>query len=248
MLLADITPALQAEAEALKAELEEVALLRSLQEGAAETLEDGLRGAQEARTALSRAIAERTDLPRRFSDDPEALAAILQSADTLESFAQGLLAVPLSGAESGGLPFAGFRGSLPYPVMGEPLRAFEEPDAAGISRPGLILAARPFALVAAPAAGTVRYAGPLLDYGNVIVLEPEAGYLLVLAGLGELYAEEGEVIPAGVPLALMGGAEPEAAEFLGGGQDGGGAELTETLYIEVRENGAPVDPALWFSP
>ncbi len=247
MMLADVTPALQAEAEILRAELQEVAVLRSLQEGAANTLADGLRGAQEARTALSQAIAERTDLPQRFSDDPEALVAILESADTLESFAAGLTAVPLMGANPDTPDFRSLQGALPLPVQGTLLRSFDEPDAAGVQRPGLVLATRPLALVTAPAAATVRYAGPLLDYGKVIVIEPAAGYLLVFAGLGEVYAEQNQVLTEGTPLGLMGGRTPDAAEFLGAVQQGGGIERTETLYIELRENAEPVDPGTWFA-
>ncbi len=249
MLLAEITPALQAEAETLRVQLEEVALLRSLQEGAANTLEDGLKGVQEARLALSQAIAERTDLPRRFAEDPEALAALLAGADTLESFAAGLTAVPLVGPDDpvSGPPFETLRGALPIPVDGNVLRAFGEPDAAGVARPGLLVATRPLALVTAPVAATVRYAGPLPDYGNVIVLEPGPGYLLVMAGLGQIYAVGDEVVTQGAPLGLMPGAPPEAEEFMSEAQQGGGGTRSETLYIELREGVEPVDPEPWFA-
>ena len=247
MLLAEMAPALQAEADALKAQLQELSLLRSLQEGAAATLAEGLSGVQEARLRLSQAIAEREPLPRRTADDPEALAAILASADTLESFAAGLTAVPLAGPDPEAPPFRDSRGRLPLPVEATVLRGFQVADAAGVARPGLVLATRPQALVTAPAAATVRYAGPLLDYGNVIVVEPGAGYLLVLAGLGQTFAAENEVVPAGAALGLMGGASPSGTEFAGDAQEAGGAERPETLYMELREGGTPVDPAVWFA-
>lgn len=249
LLIAEITPGLKAEADALKLQLDEMTLLRNLQQGAVSTLAQGLAGVQEARLKLSQAIAERAPLPRREADDPEALAAILESADTLESFAAGLTAVPLAGPDPApeAPPFRQARGTLPLPAAATVLRGFGVPDAAGVARPGLVLATRPRALVTAPAAATVRYAGPLLDYGNVIVLEPAAGYLLVLAGLGELYAAKDEVVSSGAALGLMGGAAPSGAEFAGESQVAGGAEPPETLYIEIREGGAPVDPAPWFA-
>ncbi|MBD3764677.1 MAG: peptidase M23, partial [Rhodobacterales bacterium] len=191
LMLAEVTPSLQAEAAALRAELTEVQDLRLLQAGAARTLQDGLAAAQAARTALSQAMADRTDLPRRFTDDPEALKALLQAADTLDAFAAGLAPVP--GADTI-RDFAAAQGELPLPVLGTLLRAPGEADAAGIRRPGVILATRPGALVTAPWPGTIRYLGPLLDYGNVIVLEPGEGYLLVLAGLGTVYGAVGEVV------------------------------------------------------
>ena len=90
MLLADVTPALQAEAEVLRAELQELADLRSLQTEAGRTLGAGLTAAQTARQALSQAISDRTELPRRFTEDPDVLRGLLESADTLEAFAAGL--------------------------------------------------------------------------------------------------------------------------------------------------------------
>src|SRR6056297_213915 len=64
MILSEVTPALNREAQRLRAALEEVALLRGLQESAVSTLENGLQGAQRARTALSQAVSNRTDLPK----------------------------------------------------------------------------------------------------------------------------------------------------------------------------------------
>lgn len=247
MMLAEITPAIQAEAEALKSELEEVATLRSIQAGAAANLEAGLSGVQQARTELSQAIAQRGDLPTRYAEDPEALSALIQAADTMESFAAGMMAVPLEEGAPDTPDFTGMKGTLPLPVDGILLRAYKEPDAAGVRRPGLLVATHPLSLVTTPAAATIRYAGPLLDYGNVIVLEPDGGYLVVLAGLGQTFVSAGEVLPPEAALGLMGGRTPEAAEFLTDAQQGGGTERSETLYIELREGGTPVDPAPWFA-
>ncbi len=244
MMLADVTPALQAEAETLRLELEEMRGLRGLQVSAGETLATGLRVATEARTALSQAISERTDLPKRFTEDPEALRGLLESADTLEAFAGGLA---LDADSVGQVSFAQAKGKLPLPVLGTLLRRANEADAAGVRRPGIVLATRPRALVTAPWSGTLRYRGPLLNYGNVIVLEPGGGYLLILSGLDTVYGEVGEVIAAGAPLGLMGGGEPGEAEFLVAAQEGGGARDTETLYMELRQGADPVDPAEWFA-
>jgi murein hydrolase activator len=242
MMLADVTPALQAEAQRLKAELKELNDLRNLQLAAGETLARGLEAAQTARTALSQAISDRTDLPRRFTDEPESLRNLLESADTLDAFAAGLAPDQVDAQD-----FAAARGRLPFPVTGTLLRGMDEADAAGVRRPGLTLATRPNALVTAPWPATIRYRGPLLDYGNVMILEPGGGYLLVLAGLGTVYGEVGEVVAAGAPLGLMGGAEPELADILAAAQEGGGARETETLYLELREGAAPVDPVEWFA-
>ncbi|MBL9073507.1 peptidase M23 [Tabrizicola sp.] len=242
MILADVTPALVSEASALKAELLELSELRALQLSAGAVLEKGLVTAQLARTELSKAISDRTDLPRRFTEDPEVLKGLLDSADTLDAFAAGLS----PDAESG-TSFADQLGKLPLPVLGTVLRLPGEPDAAGTRRPGVTLATQARALVTAPWPATIRYRGPLLDYGNVMILEPGDGYLLVLAGMDILYGEVGEVVAGDAPLGLMGGPEAATAEFMAQAPDRSGGRDTETLYMELRQGALPVDPMQWFA-
>jgi septal ring factor EnvC (AmiA/AmiB activator) len=244
MLVADVAPAVQAEVETLRAELGELRDLRALQAAAGETLMRGLQSAQAARTALSQAVSDRIDLPRRFTDDPDMLRNLLESADTLDAFAAGLAPA----ADDGGAvaSFASAKGTLPLPALGQILLRAEEADAAGVRRPGLTLGTRPKAILTLPWPATVRYIGPLLDYGNVIVLEPGDGYLLVLAGMETVYGALGEVLPAGSPLGLMGGGEPDAANLMAGIDEGSGVQPLERLYIELRQGARPVDPADWF--
>ncbi len=250
MLVAHVTPALAREAEALRLQLEEVTALRAFQEEALGTLEEGLRGVQDARTELSRAIANRTDLPNRLVTDPQAMASLLQSAETLESFAGGLAGtgfvdetVPVETID-----FTAARGQLDMPVFGRVIRRAGEADAAGVRRPGWVVATRPLTLVTTPWPATIRYLGPLLDFGEVAVLEPGEGYFLVLAGLGQLFGKVGEVLPKGAAVGLMGGTAMGADQaFLMSVAEGGGAEATETLYIELRRNGEPLDPGEWFT-
>ena len=242
MILADVTPALQAEALALRTELQELADLRALQLSAGEVLTTGLAVAQDARTELSKAISDRTDLPRRFIDDPEVLKGLLNSADTLDAFAAGLS----PDAESG-TGFADQKGRLPLPALGTLLRSPGEADPAGVRRPGVTLATQARAIVIAPWPATIRYRGPLLDYGNVMILEPGEGYLLVLSGMETLYGEVGEVVAANAPLGLMGGPPGGSAEFVAQAAVGSGGRDTETLYMELRQGAVPVDPIPWFA-
>ncbi|WP_282095142.1 murein hydrolase activator EnvC family protein [Epibacterium ulvae] len=246
MVLAEITPGLQARVDALKYDLEEVQTLRLLQQSAAKTLEEGLIGVQEARSQLSAAIADRTDLPLRFVQDPVRTAILLSSTETLTGFADGLSEI--AGGEEVVLrtDINDRRGALALPLQGLVIRGYGEPDAAGIARPGLLVAARPRALVSAPTAATIRYLGPLLDLGNVIILEPQSGTLFVFSGLAEVYGEPGQVIPEGTPVGLMGGATVQADAILSLSGEGAGTDRTETLYIEVRMDNSPVDPETWF--
>ncbi|WP_425595278.1 murein hydrolase activator EnvC family protein [Pseudophaeobacter arcticus] len=248
MMVAEVTPGLYARAEALRRDLEEVQTLRLLQQNAADTLEQGLSGVQEARTALSTAIADRTDLPQRFTENSVRTAILISSTETLTGFASGL--AEIAGGADKITPLladiSAERGELDLPVEGLLLRSFEKRDAAGIARPGLLIAARPRALVSSPTAATIRYRGPLLDLGNVVILEPQPDTLFILSGLAEVYGAAGQVIPAGTPVGLMGGSAPQAGAILSLSGEGGGTDRTETLYIEVRMDNSPVDPATWF--
>lgn len=246
MILAEVTPALNVKAAVLSAELQEIRDLRQLQQSGVEALEQGLAGVQQARAELSKAVADRTDLPRRFAEDPVRTAILISSAETLDAFASGLSELAGADSQPVSASIEDLRGKLDLPVQGILLHRAGESDAAGIARDGIILATRPRALVSSPTEATIRYSGPLLDLGNVVILEPQADTLFVFSGLQEAFGEMGEVVPAGAPLGLMGGAAAGIDTIVSLSSDGTGTEVSETLYIEVREGGSPVDPQVWF--
>jgi len=252
MIVADVSRGLDSRANDLRADLNEVRVLRQLQQSASAILADGLRGVQEARTELSQAVADRRDLPRKFTEDPIKTALLIASTETLGAFASGLTDIadeerPLD------LPSVSERkGDIPRPVLGRVLRRSGQADAAGIVRPGVVVATRPRALVTTPTAATIRYRGPLLDLGNVMILEPEPGILFVFAGLDVVYGASGDILAEGAPIGLMAGKDDDLNAMLtetngsGTNRTGTDSELSETLYIEVRQDNSPEDPAEWF--
>ena len=247
MILSAVTPALLSEVERLRTDLTEIATLRALQAGAQDTLQQGLDGVQKARTALSRAVSDRVDLPRRMTEDDEQMQRLIESTETLEGFASGLSVLPRDETAASLPDFADALGDLALPARGRVTAGFNDPDAAGIRRPGLSLATAPGALVTAPWPATIRYRGPLLDYGNVMILEPAPGYLLVLAGMDRVYGETGQVIPADAPVGLMGGTGSSDTPLIPSQSvNEDGQSDRETLYIELRDGQDPMDPALWF--
>ncbi|WP_299600100.1 peptidase M23 [uncultured Tateyamaria sp.] len=245
MLLAELTPALNQRASQLRQDLNDVEGLRVLQEQAAKQLQTGLSEVQTARSALNQAMAERKDLPQRFTEDPVRTAILIASAETLDAFSSGLASI--AEGDAGWTPpqIDDLIGEFPMPARGVILRRAGEPDAAGITRPGILLATRPGTLVTSPTAATLRYVGPLLDFGTVTILEPRPETLIILAGMAISYGETGQIIAASTPLGLMGGLPAQNGPSTGG--EGGGTDRSETLYIEVRENNVPMDPLTWFS-
>ena len=245
MLLGELTPALNAQADALRRDLENVQTLRALQTDAARRLQEGLTEVQKARTELNQAMANRTDLPKRFTEDPVRTAILIASTETLSGFASGLSEIAADEIEPAPVNLDGRIGDLSLPVRGLILRQANETDAAGVTRPGIIVATRPRAIATSPTAATIRYTGPLLDLGNVIILEPQAGTLFILAGLEVVYGQAGQVIASGTPIGLMAGVAENGGALSPNG-DGTGTDRSETLYIEVRQDNIPQDPGDWF--
>lgn len=235
-LVADVTPALEAEVVALRTLLDEAETLRTAQEDAAASLLDGLEGARAARAALGQAITDRTDLPARFEDDPVQTALLVASAQTLGDFAATIAEVRPDGTAT-----LQASGNLPLPVTGITL-----PDD-GSGRDGIRIAAPARALVTAPAPATVLFQGALLDYGTVVILEPATDVMFLLAGLDTVFVAAGQVLPAGTPIGLLGdgsgfddGILTENLNVLGG-------ETAQALYLEVREGQTPTRPDAWFA-
>ena len=247
MVMSEVTPMLQVRAEEVRLQLEELMGLSNLQKDAETELKKGLAGAQDARIALSTAISERTNLPLRFAADPVRAQILADNSETLDFFANGLTDIPLDDDPKSQVSFVASKGELPLPTDGALLRAFNETDAAGIKRPGIVVTARPLSLVTAPTPATVRFSGAFLDYGKVVILEPEPGFLMVIAGLDQVYCEFGQIINVGDPIGLLGGKQPQAQDFLIEASEGGGTIGQESLYIEIRNNGEPVNPTDWFA-
>ena len=246
MLIADLLPALEEKVQSLRSDLEAARYLSELQYQVTLDLQVGLVALQETRAALGRAIADRDDLPKRFVEDPAQTAILLAAADTLDIFADGLSLIAKNEAE-GSLPDITTRkGTLPMPVQGKVIRYFNEADAAGIKRPGIVVATSDNALVRTPTAATIRYRGPLLDYGLVSILEPQKDILYILAGLSTVYGDIGEVLPAGSPVGLMGMSEIFDEKNLIETLNESAGLRGETIYIEVRVNKAPENPLTWF--
>ncbi|MEW2915847.1 peptidase M23 [Ruegeria sp. ANG10] len=246
MMLSEVTPGLNARAQKLAHDLQEVRTLRQLQQSAADTLTEGLTGVQTARTKLSTAIADRTDLPVRFVEDPVRTAILISSTETLEGFASGLSEISEGEIAETSADISQRKGEIALPAQGVVLHRAGDTDAAGVKRPGVVLGTRPRAIVTSPTAATIRYRGPLLDLGNLVILEPQPGLLFVFSGLQEVYGNPGQVIPEGTPVGLMPGETPEIGAILSTSSDGTGTDRSETLYIEVRQDNSPVDPESWF--
>ena len=236
MLVADITPALEAETLELRTLLDQTRTLRQVQDDATQVLADGLQEAQTARAALGQAISNRDTLPTRFIDDPLQTALLIASAETLDEFAKQVALARPDQTET-----LTAEGNLPLPVTGYVL-----PDD-GSGRAGVRIAAAPRALVTAPVAATILFQGALLDYGTVVILEPAVDVLFIMAGLEDVFGVIGEVVAKGAPIGLLGDDQTYDDGILTENEGIGTGARAQTLYLEVRDGQGPRNPDAWFA-
>ncbi|MDB5442925.1 MAG: peptidase family [Phenylobacterium sp.] len=124
--------------------------------------------------------------------------------------------------------------SLSTPASGPIVRRFGDVLSSGGRANGLTIAAARGAQVASPGPATVQYVGPVKGWGVILILRLAGGYHLVLAGLDRASVSVGQSVAAGQSVGLM----PD-------GRQSGGRAPSADLYIEVREQGVPVDPGRW---
>ena len=245
LILSDILEGVRSEARDLDKDLEKLRLLTNLAQRAEQEMQLSLKSIQAARVSLIKAASDRADLPIRFIDDPKKISLLSKSAKSLGEFAVAInslekkLIIPVEPIEKD------FEGALNLPVEGVIARKFKEEDAAGIVRPGIIIRTKDNEIVTSPIVSTILYAGPLLDYKMVSILEPDEGVLLIFAGLDQVFVKPGQIIPKSGPIGLMGSRNTNSKNFITEKELNSG-RLSQSLYIEVRVNDKPQDPFDWF--
>lgn len=139
------------------------------------------------------------------------------------------------------MAFADIKASLQYPAQGQILKAYGANDGFGGTTRGIFVATRADAQVVTPVDGHVEFAGPFRSYGQLLILNTGGGYHVLLAGLGEITAEQGQFLQAGEPVGIMG--KSAAPGTLTGDQLQDGRPV---LYIEFRKNGEAIDSSPWW--
>ena len=93
---------------------------------------------------------------------------------------------------------------------------------------------------------SARHSGPPIDCRQVVALEPEAGYLVVIARLAHIDPGAGAAVPGGKKPGDPGSPQPKGDEILLEPAARAGQIRRDTLYLEFRRSGTPPNPAEWF--
>lgn len=128
-------------------------------------------------------------------------------------------------------PFTTLRGSLQWPVQGGIAERFGAPRKGGrLHAQGVTISAPAGSDVRAIGAGMVIFADWFRNLGLLIIVDHGSGYMSLYGHNEALAKKAGDMVAAGEVISRVG--------------DTGG-QTEATLYFEIRENGAPVDPGLW---
>jgi septal ring factor EnvC (AmiA/AmiB activator) len=143
------------------------------------------------------------------------------------------------------MAFSKVLGQLHFPAQGQFQKAYGSETGFGSTLDGIVIATEKQAQVVAPVGGVIEFAGKFRSYGQMVIINPGEGYLVLLAGLNQVGAIHGQSVKAGEPLGEMGD-KPSKMALTGGLTKDLTNATTPMLYVEFRLNGDPVDPAPWW--
>ncbi|OAO05220.1 hypothetical protein A8B75_05395 [Sphingomonadales bacterium EhC05] len=246
-IMSTIIPEIERRTASLRDEVKQGEALRVQADRAAASLDESRQRLAERRTQLGSLSASGRVQAARFANDAgleqeRALALGEEARDILdlmdqireggevrESLAalQGPQLRPGQGEEGSideGARRADIANAYRLPVIGEITAGLGEISDSGYRARGLTLAVAPGAQIIAPAAGRVVYAGRYRGYGNILIIEHDAGWTSLITNMALTSVKVGDQLVQGAPVGRSGNDDPE-------------------VMVELRRNGRPIDIA-----
>ena len=162
------------------------------------------------------------------------LASLEQDQQRLQKLVQSLT-LALQEISQGDTQYTSLRqlkGKLHWPVAGRISRSFGAKEAQGtLKTRGVQIATQTGADVRAIARGRVAFSDWLRGFGLLLIIDHGEGYMSLYGQNRSLYKDVGEWVERGEILAAAGDT---------GGRSSSG------LYLELRKDGKPFNPAPWF--
>ncbi len=243
--LSVLTKDMKAEAEAIHAQLDAMKVLQddlAAKKEKAEAMRDALKVESKA---FETALKERRKLHEKLAGEQnkqaQMVAKLAKKAADLESLIESIEQAPKSsdaekevaseegvfGSHGTLRSFAAAKGKIRLPASGKLVGRFGGADAANDTSKGIKIETRANATVVTPYDAEVAYRGPFLNYGQLVILKHRGDYHTLLAGFTRIDVKVGDFLLEGEPIGAMG--------------EGSGRKL----YVELRENNIPVNPASW---
>jgi len=250
-LLTAALPEIKKKTNLMRTDLEELNALKQTLASEQHIHKENLESLQRQNADLKKLQREKQvlykDYLRGAGQEEGRIKALAREARDLKSLIEKL-ENEMASAESGVLPtppippgtsFAKAKGRLPFPARGTISQQFGGKTAVGTAR-GIDIQTRPGTQVIAPFDGRIIFAGEFRTYGNLLIIAHGEGYHSLLAGLGTIETSVGQWVLAGEPVGSM----PEVRLA---STDGGPANATIRLYLEIRKGGEPVNPLPWLA-
>jgi murein hydrolase activator len=266
MLFGTIVPALRNEAQQLHDQLADLKSLRdqfdvevkqhddtlvalnASRNDVAKLIEEKKAAAQTTRQALDVEKKRAEDLAAKAISLKQLLAAIAEDRAIAEAkrtaAEKARLEAERLAAEKAALPkmaFSKSQGQIDFPAQGQIVKRFGDATGLGTRLDGIVIVTAKQAQVTSPVTGKVEFAGKFRSYGQMVIVNPGEGYLVLLAGLEQTLATHGQSVKAGEPVGAMGDKPGPMATA-----NGLTNLTTPVLYVEFRKNGDPVDPNPWW--
>lgn len=184
-----------------------------------------------AEAAIAKQIADARAAEMAAADkNAAAITARLQAANRLNTLNDAVTSLVPPAATPAHLT----QGAGGAPVAGSIVQQFGAATLAGPAN-GISYSAAPGALVTSPCAGIVMFAAPFPRYGLMVIADCGHGDSVVLAGMNRLDVAQGQHLTHGQPIGTMQGFNPAEPAH------------QPRLYVELRQNGTPVDPTNWLT-
>lgn len=249
-VLSTLSESIRTESESVKAQLVELAEIRKKVERSKSDVSDSIKELKPQIVELDAKVAERKtlfaalsreqDIARRTAQElaketgnlKELVASLEQSRKTQAEQEKKLAEEKkktLPKAQSGDMrSFASAKGKMRQPAAGKVRTRYGQELGRNETSRGIKLRTRAKAGVVAPYDGEVVFTGPFLDYGSMVILRHRDEFHTLLAGLDAIDVSVGQFLLEGEPIGAMGSKAADAE-----------------LYVELRKNNQPIDPAPW---
>lgn len=208
-------------------------LRKSIEDKGAETqkLADNLSSKAKDLRDLLEKLEKQKELERKKREEQERLARLKQQQLNKQKTVKSVdtKAHETIKKQTEGGRFARAKGSLTKPVSGSVITEYGQSISKGVTSKGIVYKTRTNAQVVAPYDGTVIFSGPFKGYGNIIIVEHGDGYLSLLAGLGQIDCDVGQMLLSGEPVGTM----PTDGDT--------------KLYVEIRKDRHPINPSTWIA-
>lgn len=168
-------------------------------------------------------LEKQKELQRKQMAEKERLARQRAADDLREEREKAYLPTP------SGSSFIKAKGKLARPARGSIVTQFKQELSKGVESNGIDIKTASNAQIIAPFDGTVIFAGPFKNFGNLVIIDHGEGYTSLLSGLGETNTDVGQTLLSGEPVGTM----PSGNNI--------------KLHMEIRKDNHPVNPTDWLS-